>query len=100
MAHFAREEQQVREENLRLQRKLQLEVERREQLCRNLSESESSLEMEDERHFNELSSSSSSTAQNMLRGRTVSSPVGYPHPSAGRPISPAVSKRNCKDFFF
>lgn len=89
MAHFAREEQQVREENLRLQRKLQLEVERREQLCRNLSESESSLEMEDERHFNELNSS----GQNMLRGRTASSPVGYPHPSVMRPISPALSRR-------
>lgn len=49
MSKFAREEQQIREENLRLQRKLQMEVERREQLCRHLSESESSLEMEDER---------------------------------------------------
>lgn len=53
MAQFAMEERQVREENLRLQRRLQLEMERREQLCRHLSESESSLEMEDERHFHE-----------------------------------------------
>jgi len=37
---FASEEKQIREENLRLQRKLQLEVERREALCRQLSESE------------------------------------------------------------
>jgi hypothetical protein len=53
MAQFASEERQIREENLRLQRRLQLEMERREALCRHLSESESSLEMEDERHFHE-----------------------------------------------
>lgn len=39
----------MREENIRLQRKLQREMERREALCRQLSESESSLEMDDER---------------------------------------------------
>uniref|UniRef100_U5ER74 Coiled-coil domain-containing protein 6 n=1 Tax=Corethrella appendiculata TaxID=1370023 RepID=U5ER74_9DIPT len=50
---FAQEEKCIREENLRLQRKLQLEVERREALSRHLSESESSLEMEEERLFNE-----------------------------------------------
>jgi len=49
MVQFAEEERQVREENVRLQRKLQMEIERREQLCRHLSESESSLEMDDER---------------------------------------------------
>ena len=54
MARYAHEERQVREENLRLQRKLQLEIERREALCRTLSESESSLEMDDER-FDEQS---------------------------------------------
>ena len=52
MARYAHEERQVREENLRLQRKLQLEIERREALCRTLSESESSLEMDDERFVN------------------------------------------------
>lgn len=41
----------MREENVRLQRKLQREVERREALCRQLSESESSLEMDDERYL-------------------------------------------------
>lgn len=41
----------MREENMRLQRKLQREMERREALCRQLSESESSLEMDDERYF-------------------------------------------------
>ncbi|WAQ97635.1 CCDC6-like protein, partial [Mya arenaria] len=48
MAHYAQEERHIREENLRLQRKLQMEMERRESLCRHLSESESSLEMDDE----------------------------------------------------
>ncbi|XP_076624340.1 coiled-coil domain-containing protein 6 isoform X3 [Colletes latitarsis] len=42
MQRYVNEEKQIREENLRLQRKLQLEVERREALCRHLSESESS----------------------------------------------------------
>ena len=51
MAQFAEEERQIREENVRLQRKLQMEIERREQLCRHLSESESSLEMDDERYL-------------------------------------------------
>jgi len=49
MVQYAEEERHIREENLRLQRKLQMEIERREQLCRTLSESESSLEMDDER---------------------------------------------------
>ena len=39
--HYAKEEKEIREENLRLQRRLQLEMERREALCRHLSESES-----------------------------------------------------------
>ncbi|EPY83054.1 Coiled-coil domain-containing protein 6-like protein [Camelus ferus] len=48
MAQYLEEERHMREENLRLQRKLQREMERREALCRQLSESESSLEMDDE----------------------------------------------------
>ena len=43
------EERSLREENIRLQRKLHMEVERREALTRHLSESETSLEMEEER---------------------------------------------------
>lgn len=75
----------MREENLRLQRKLQREMERREALCRQLSESESSLEMDDERYFNEMSAQG-------LRPRTVSSPIPYtPSPSSSRPISPGLS---------
>merc|ERR1719275_355944 len=54
MSEFEKEEKHIREENLRLQRKLQLEMERREALCRHLSESESSLEMEEERVVNEM----------------------------------------------
>lgn len=46
MQRYVNEEKQIREENLRLQRKLQLEVERREALCRHLSESESRLVLE------------------------------------------------------
>lgn len=53
MHRFALEEKHIREENVRLTKKLQQEVERREALCRHLSESESSLEMEEERQFNE-----------------------------------------------
>ncbi len=49
MARYAEDEKHIREENLRLQRKLQMEIERREAMCRHLSESESSLEMDDER---------------------------------------------------
>ncbi len=41
MAEFEKEEKEIKEENLRLQRRLQLEMERREALCRHLSESES-----------------------------------------------------------
>ena len=54
----------LREENLRLQRRLMRETERREQLSRQLSESESSLEMDEERQFNE-------------RARFAGSPVSY-----------------------
>lgn len=50
MAALLEEERQIKQENLRLQRKLQMETERREALCRHLSESESSLEMDDERY--------------------------------------------------
>ncbi|CAF0952537.1 unnamed protein product [Adineta steineri] len=81
MEQFVREEQDIRNENLRLQRKLQLEVDRREQLCRQLSESESSLEMDEERALNERMKAfpkqqrtSSSSQQHLQRSRTVSSP--------------------------
>ena len=50
MMMFEKEEHQLKEENIRLQRKLFLEMERREALSRQLSESESSLEMDEERY--------------------------------------------------
>ncbi|XP_070499196.1 coiled-coil domain-containing protein 6 [Chironomus tepperi] len=78
--HYQIEERHIREENMRLQRKLQLEVERREELCRHLSESESSLEMEEERIFNEN--------VGFARTRTISSPVPVHSPSSSRPLSP------------
>ena len=49
MEAYAKEERHIKEENIRLQRKLLREMERREALSRQLSESESSLEMDDER---------------------------------------------------
>lgn len=51
MAQFAMEEKQIRDENIRLQKRLQMEVERQQTLCRHLSESESSLEMDEERYI-------------------------------------------------
>lgn len=82
MSKYESEESTLREENVRLQRKLLLEMERREQLSRQLSESESSLEMDDERHFNEAAHSSSG-----FRDRAISSPIPYP---THRPKSPCV----------
>ncbi|XP_040129396.1 coiled-coil domain-containing protein 6-like isoform X1 [Ictidomys tridecemlineatus] len=80
MAQYLEEERRMREENLRLQRKLQREMERRAALCRQLSESESSLLMDDKRYFNEMSAQ-------RLRPRTVSSPIPYTPPSSSRSIS-------------
>lgn len=78
------EENKARQENLRLQKKLQLEIDRREELHRQWSESESSLEMDEERVLNEKfksSSKSNSPRQNycssvnkFIRCRTSSSP--------------------------
>lgn len=106
MQQFAQEEKSIREENLRLQRKLQLEVERREALCRHLSESESSLEMDEERFYNENilvgyggggggggsgpASAGAGAGASSHRQRTISSPV--PHsPSNSRPLSPGTA---------
>lgn len=86
MQQSAQEEKSIREENMRLQRKLQAEVERREALCRHLSESESSLEMDEERFYNESFSMSGQ------RQRTISSPVSH-SPSSSRPLSPGFGSR-------
>ena len=85
MAQYAAEERQIRDENLRLQRRLQLEMERREALCRHLSESESSLEMEDERHFHE-----SLAAQGLESG-----PLRIAHHNtAGASTTPGITMGN------
>lgn len=112
-AQYAKEERMIREENLRLRRKLEMEVERRQELCRHLSESESSLEMEDERHFNELSVQGQIPAPPVAssnqggpapaaggavsRARTISSPIQFPVAGGGgtgRPVSPAMGGLN------
>ena len=77
MSKMAREEKAIRDENLRLQRRLQLELDRREALCRHMSESESSLEMDDERLFN--------------RVRTLSSPAAGLLPKTSQPIGLKVT---------
>ncbi|XP_013782493.1 coiled-coil domain-containing protein 6-like [Limulus polyphemus] len=89
MAQFAMDEKQVREENVRLQQKLQMEMERREALCRHLSESESSLEMDEERHFNELSHGQG------VHQTTIPSPIPYiSSPNTSRPLSPGYGYGN------
>lgn len=91
MAQYAQEERHIREENLRLQRRLQLEMDRRENLCRHLSESESSLEMDDERHFNESAKHHEmGSSSHGIRPRTVSSPIPY-NSSGPRSISPSLT---------
>ena len=101
MSEFEKEEKHIREENLRLQRKLQLEMERREALCRHLSESESSLEMEEERVVNEMMLTGAGVNAGSLpsRSRAVSSPVPGPYgaqppspsPTLSRPLSPGLN---------
>ena len=101
MSEFEKEEKHIREENLRLQRKLQLEMERREALCRHLSESESSLEMEEERVVNEMMLTGAGVSAGSLPSRTraVSSPVPGPYgaqppspsPTLSRPLSPGLN---------
>jgi len=96
MAALMDEERLIKEENLRLQRKLQMETERREALCRHLSESESSLEMDDERHFNELAKShegmtSKDSSMTGPRSRTVSSPIPYHNTTPAKTITPTGS---------
>ncbi|XP_037939811.1 coiled-coil domain-containing protein 6 [Teleopsis dalmanni] len=95
MQQFAQEEKNIREEN----RKLKLEVERREALCRHLSESESSLEMDEERFYNESLMAGgnplvgNTAAAQRHRQRTISSPVSN-SPSNSRPLSPGTAQQN------
>ncbi|KAL7732292.1 hypothetical protein ACLKA6_018520 [Drosophila palustris] len=94
LATAQKEEKSIREENARLQRKLKQEVERREALCRHLSESESSLEMDEERFYNEnLMAVNVNVNVNAQRQRTISSPVSH-SPSSSRPLSPGTAGQN------
>ena len=95
--HFANEEKNIREENMRLQKKLKEETERRETLSRHLSESESSLEMEEERFFNENLSSLSSSSRPLSPGLGFSRCHACGHPYSRRTserfIKPAIPSR-------
>ncbi|CAK8689991.1 coiled-coil domain-containing protein 6-like [Clavelina lepadiformis] len=84
---FMSEERSLREENARLHRQLLAETERREALSRQLSESESSLEMDDESRHNHDSLGPSSSLGPSIRPRAISSPIPYAMVTA-RPISP------------
>lgn len=71
------------------------QVDRREQLCRQLSESESSLEMDEERALNERMKSfpkqqkTTLNPQHFSRSRTVSSPSSNPNLSNENPSIPS-----------
>ncbi|GFT22838.1 coiled-coil domain-containing protein 6 [Nephila pilipes] len=93
MAQFAMEEKNVRDENIRLQRRLQMEMDRREALCRHLSESESSLEMDEERQLNEMSTSGH------LNSRGVLSPVTVAQSLSSNPHSPAMNISGNRETF-
>ncbi|GFY11056.1 coiled-coil domain-containing protein 6 [Trichonephila clavipes] len=93
MAQFALEEKNVRDENIRLQRRLQMEMDRREALCRHLSESESSLEMDEERQFSEMSTSGH------LNSRAVLSPVPVTQSLSSNPHSPAMNISGSRETF-
>jgi len=78
MTVLLNDERQLREENARLHRQLMVETERREALSRQLSESESSLEMDEESRNNLESIRGEfphSSGLNSLRTRSISSPV-------------------------
>ena len=77
---FISEEKSLREENARLHRQLLLETERREALSRQLSESESSLEMDDEARQNMEGSSlpSSSSMHSRPMPRSMSPHILHP----------------------
>ena len=76
---FISEEKSLREENARLHRQLLLETERREALSRQLSESESSLEMDDEARQNSESIASTSS---MHHPRSMGTYLVPPRPTS------------------
>ena len=78
LAHLEFEEKGLRDQNMLLLKRLRREMERSEALCRTLSESESSLEMEEEKIFNEN------------RARCASPTVPYSPSPTRRTLSPAT----------
>lgn len=80
LAHLEFEEKGLREQNMLLIKRLRREMERSEALCRTLSESESSLEMEEEKIFNENRARGASPIP-YSPSPTRRSPATYIHPS-------------------
>jgi coiled-coil domain-containing protein 6 len=80
MQEIGEEEKALKEENVRLQKKLQRETERSEALSRALSESESNLEIDEERMFNEMTAG---------RGQHSKSPVSFSPSPTRRSVSPS-----------
>ena len=78
LAHLQFEEKGLRDQNMLLLKRLRREMERSESLCRTLSESESSLEMEEEKIFNEN------------RARCASPTIPYSPSPTRRTLSPAT----------
>ena len=68
-------ERYLRDENIKLNRMLVREVDRREALTKQLSESESSLEIEDEKHFNERHRYSCASSPSLSPSRRSLSPA-------------------------
>ena len=86
LAHLEYEEKGLREQNMLLLKRLKREMERSEALCRTLSESESSLEMEEEKMFNEnRARCASPTPYSPSPTRRTMSPATYVHPSSLAP---------------
>lgn len=84
---FINEEKNLREENARLHRQLLLETERREALSRQLSESESSLEMDDETRHNMENLASTSSVYSARSGAPSTSHAYLPLRSASPNIT-------------
>ncbi|RDD41435.1 Coiled-coil domain-containing protein 6 [Trichoplax sp. H2] len=81
---YALEEERITDENIQLQRKLSMEQERRLALSRVLSESESSLDTDEDRSF---SMNRSLTSDADKRERTISSPLPCGHPLTTNKLS-------------
>lgn len=72
MEAFIHTEKYLRDENVKLNRKLVREVDRREALTKQLSESETSFEIEDEKHFHERHRHSCTSSPSLSPRRSLS----------------------------